>query len=78
MSLGEVASRLSVLEVRCSKCDRHGRYQMVTLVERYGRHLAMPDLRIKLSADCPNHDAAEYSRCDVFFPDLGNAAPGRR
>ena len=77
VSLGEVAERLSVLEVACSKCDRHGRYPLATLIERYGRHLALPDLRIKLAADCDNHDAAEYSRCDVYFPELGRStAPG--
>ncbi len=71
VTLGHIADRLPVLEVRCTKCDRHGRYRTATLAERYGRHMAMPDLRVKLSADCDKHDAAEYERCDVFCPVLG-------
>ena len=70
VSLGEVASRLPVLAVQCTKCDRHGRYRTATLVERYGRGLTLPDLRSKLSADCEKHAAAEYERCDVYFPQL--------
>ena len=70
LSLAEIAERLTVLEVRCTKCDRRGRYRMATLIERYGADFAGPDLREKLSVDCPKHDAAEYERCDLYFPDM--------
>ena len=30
----------------------------------------LPDLRDKLSADCVKHHAAEYDRCDLYFPDM--------
>ncbi len=49
LSLAEIADRLSVLEVRCTKCDRRGRYRTATQVERYGADFAGPDLREKLS-----------------------------
>ncbi len=70
VSLGELADRLDVLEVQCTKCARRGRYRTATLVERYGRGLALPDLRSKLSVNCEKHAAAEYERCDVYFPQL--------
>ena len=59
LSLAEIAERLPTLEVRCTKCDRRGRYRMATLIERYGADFAGPDLRDKLSVDCEKHDAAE-------------------
>ena len=70
LSLAQIAERLTVLEVRCTKCDRHGRYRTATLIERYGADFAGPDLREKLSADCERHAAAEYERCDLYFPDM--------
>ncbi len=45
-SLAEISERLTVLEVRCTKCDRRGRYKMATLIERYGADFAGPDLRM--------------------------------
>ncbi len=70
LSLAQIAARLPTLEVRCTKCDRRGRYRTATLVERYGTDFAGPDLRKKLSVDCEKHRAAEYERCDLYFPDM--------
>ncbi len=69
-TLAEIALRLPMLAVRCTKCDRRGRYRMASLVERYGADFAGPNLREKLSADCEKHAAAEFERCDLFFPDM--------
>ncbi len=70
LSLAQIADRQSMLEVRCTKCDRRGRYRISTLIERYGADFAGPDLREKLSADCKKHEVAEYERCDLHFPDM--------
>ncbi len=70
LSLAQIADLLTVVEVRCTKCDRRGRYRIATLIERYGADFAGPDLRDKLSADCEKHRAAEYERCDLYFPDM--------
>ncbi len=59
LSLAQIANLLTVLQVRCTKCDRRGRYRMATLIERYGADFAGPDLRDKLSVNCEKHDAAE-------------------
>ncbi len=69
-TLAEIALRLPMLEVRCTKCDRRGRYRTALLVERYGADFAGPDLREKLSVACEKHDAAEYERCDLYFPEM--------
>ncbi len=70
LSLAQIADLLDVVEVRCTKCDRRGRYRIATLIERYGADFAGPDLRKKLSADCEKHAAAEYERCDIYFPGM--------
>ena len=70
LTLAQIADLSPVVEVRCSKCDRRSRYRMSNLIERYGADFAGPDLRDKLSADCEKHDAAEYERCDLYFPDM--------
>ena len=70
LNLAQIAARMTTLEVRCTKCDRHGRYRTARLVEQYGADFAGPDLRDKLSVDCEKHDAAEYERCDLYFPDM--------
>ena len=69
LSLAEIAERLTTLDVRCTKCDRRGRYRIANLIERYGADFAGPDLRDKLSEGCEKHDAAEYERCDLYFPE---------
>ena len=70
LSLAQIADLLDMVEVRCTKCDRRGRYRITTLIERYGADFAGPDLRDKLSTDCEKHAAAEYERCDLYFPDM--------
>ncbi len=70
LTLAQIAERLTTIEVRCTKCDRRGRYRTAALVERYGAHFAGPDLRDRLSASCERHAAAEYERCDLYFPDM--------
>ena len=70
LTLAQIADLLDVVEVRCTKCDRRGRYRIATLIERYGADFRGPDLRDRLSADCEKHGAAEYERCDLYFPDM--------
>ncbi len=70
LTLAQIADLLEMVEVQCTKCDRRGRYRTASLVKRYGAEFAGPDLRDKLSANCEKHDAAEYERCDLYFPDM--------
>lgn len=70
LSLAQIAERLTVVNVRCTKCDRRGRCRIATLIERYGADFAGPDLRENLSEGCERHGAAEYERCDLYFPDM--------
>jgi hypothetical protein len=42
ITLGEIADRLPMLEVACSRCERHGRLRVARLIERYGENAAHP------------------------------------
>jgi hypothetical protein len=69
-TLRDVAERISVIEIRCTKCDRHGRMKLSTLIERYGADFAVPDLRTTLNAGCAHANAMINQQCDLYFPQL--------
>ncbi len=52
LTLGQVAERTATLEVACRRCGRHGRYNVVRLVERHGAGMPMPELLRVLAGDC--------------------------
>ncbi|CAB3758692.1 hypothetical protein LMG29542_03406 [Paraburkholderia humisilvae] len=69
VTLGEVATRASHIEVACTRCERRGRYRLARLVASYGEDFPMTDLGAEI-ADCPKRHAAITERCDVYFPGL--------
>jgi hypothetical protein len=71
VTLGDLAGKIAMLEIACSRCERRGRLQMDRLIERHG-DTELPELGCVLAGDCPRAEAASISdRCDVFFPKLG-------
>lgn len=75
-TLGQIAAELDMIEVRCRRCERAGRYRVAGLIERFGADKGLPALGEDLSADCPNRNAPLYQRCSVYFPN--SPKPGRR
>jgi hypothetical protein len=70
-SLGEIATRLTMLDVSCHQCDRRERLSVARLVERYSGDLPAPALRRIVSADCPRLTDGEMRvPCGVRFPNL--------
>jgi hypothetical protein len=57
VTLGEIAGRLAMLEVACSRCERRGRLDVAKLIERHGADARLPDLREILAGDCPRSSA---------------------
>lgn len=70
-SLADIASRIDILEIRCSRCDRVGRMSVAKLIDQYGAATLLPDLGTMLVQDCDNAQAHDYARCDVFYLQLG-------
>jgi hypothetical protein len=89
VTLGALVGRLDRLEVRCRRCDRHGRRSLARLLQEHAPGMGLPDLAVILAADCPKATATNPAdRCFVYFPQLvelaglpapaGHALDGRR
>jgi hypothetical protein len=71
VTLRELAGRLPMLEVACSRCERRGWLNVAGLIERHGADARLPDLREILAGDCPRSSAvAIHERCGVYYPQL--------
>lgn len=68
---GDIAGKLDILRVECTRCQRKGQYHVAKLIQRYGRHGNMMKWKEMLNSDCPKRDAhIYYERCDLICPDL--------
>ena len=70
VSLADIATRIDMLEMRCTRCEREGRLRVSRLIDQYGDTMRLPDLRTALVQDCDHANGHDYDRCDVFFPQL--------
>jgi hypothetical protein len=71
VTLGDLAGRIERLEVRCTRCDRAGRVRLDKLIAEHGTDMGLPDLAVRLAADCPKLSATNVAeRCFVVFPQL--------
>ncbi len=70
LSLGQLAARLTHLEVRCRRCERRGRLRLDRLIAQHGTDFPGPELRWVLAGDCPNRNASLSERCSVYFPNV--------
>jgi hypothetical protein len=71
ITLGQVSTRLSVLEVACLRCDRRGRLNTIQLLSELNPDLRISELREIVAGDCPRMVADKINdRCGVYFPGL--------
>ena len=71
VTFGDLAGKLVMLDVACSKCDRRGRLSVAKLIAEHGAEMRLPDLREILAGDCPWLRAASFNdRCAVYYPQL--------
>jgi len=71
VTLGDLAGKITMLEIACRRCERRGRLSVPRLIERHG-DMKLPELGRVLAGDCRKAAAVSISdRCDVFFPKLG-------
>jgi hypothetical protein len=71
VTFGDIAGKLVVLDIECTKCPRRGRYHVDRLIEKYGRRGNLTKWLAALNGDCRRRDARLlHQRCDVRCPDL--------
>ena len=71
VTLGALVGRADPLEVRCRCCERRGRLRLARLIADHGAGTGLPDLAVRLAADCPKAKAPDLAeRCFVYFPQL--------
>ena len=75
VTLGQLAARLSVLDVACNRCDRRGRLRTNALLAKHGPALSVPALRGIIAADCARMiEGRMHDVCGVHFPQLSRLA----
>ena len=53
VTLGEIAGKITMLEIACDRCERRGRLRVARLIEQHGADMGLPQLRGILAGDCP-------------------------
>jgi len=66
--LGDVAARgAPMLEIRCGRCDRHGRLSVARLLAEWGADASIRDIMHKQIGSCPHrNDTQLCTRCDPY------------
>ena len=68
--LGDLAGKITILEIACRRCERRGRLSVARLIGQHG-DTRLPELRYILAGDCPNAGAVSISeRCSAYYPQL--------
>ena len=44
ITLGELQGKLTMLDIACHRCERHGRVSLSRLIEEHGADTGLPDL----------------------------------
>lgn len=71
ITLSELVGKLDLLEIKCHRCDRHGRVSLARLIDDHGADRGLPDLWESLAGDCPNaRSTAVHNRCAIYYPQL--------
>jgi hypothetical protein len=52
ITIGELQGKLTMLEVTCHRCERHGRVSLSRLIEEHGADMGLPYLWESLADDC--------------------------
>ncbi len=69
VTLRHIHGTREMLDVRCDRCGRSGRYRVATLVERYGIDAGLPAIASALEEGCPRK--GEHGGCFVVWEGLG-------
>jgi len=71
ITLAELVGKLDLLEIKCHRCDRHGRVSLARLIDNHSADTGLPDVWETLAGDCPNaRSTALNNRCAIYYPQL--------
>ena len=71
LTFGDIAGKLHMLQIECTRCARKGRYSVAKLLAQHGHRGNMSKGVSDLSGDCHKRNAAHlHERCDLICPDL--------
>ena len=60
-----------MIDIRCGRCDRHGRLSVARLMARYGPDASIRDIMHEQIGFSPHrNDTQLYPRCDPYCPTL--------
>ena len=70
--LGDVAAcGATMIDIRCGRCDRHGRLSVNRLLAEWGPDASLRDIMHEQIGSCPHrNDTQLYTRCDPYCPTL--------
>jgi hypothetical protein len=70
ITVGAVAQPTDMIDIRCGRCDRHGRLNTARLLAE-GPDASIGAVMRAQVGDCPKRDDAQMqNRCDPCCPDL--------
>jgi hypothetical protein len=65
-TMGDLADRWEQVDVRCRRCDRHGRLSTARLVVTYGRDSPVRAMFPDLGKTCQNWEISDrYRSCSI-------------
>jgi hypothetical protein len=71
LTFGDIAGKLHMLRIECTRCARKGQYSVTKLLAEHGHRGNMTEWVSELRADCPQRNAPQlHERCDLICPDL--------
>ena len=66
ITLGELVGKLDLLEIKCHRCERHGRVSLARLVDKHGADIGLPDLWQSLAGDCQHARSTALAVSPLF------------
>jgi hypothetical protein len=70
ITLGELQGKLTMLEIKCHRCEQRGRVSLARLIDN-GADTGLPDLWESLAGDCQHaRTTAVHNRCAIYYPQL--------
>jgi hypothetical protein len=71
LTFGDIAGKLHMLQIECTRCARRKQYSVAKLIAQHGHRGNMSKWVSDLSGDCPKRNAPQlHERCDLICPDL--------